>query len=86
MSVGIPARSIANVGAAARRVCQSDSRRDPAGVLTIGNRVIAQIPLAALAGVIWMGARLLDWSTWKRLHVMRRVDAAAFLVTAVCVC
>ena len=29
-----------------------------------------------------MGGRLLDWSTWRRLHVMRRVDAAAFLSTA----
>lgn len=54
--------------------------------LTIGNGVIAKIPLSALAGVtIWMGARLLDWSTWKRLHMMRRVDAAAFLVTATAV-
>ena len=87
MSVGIPARSIANVQ------CGGSTRMSNLihagillGFLTIGNRVIAQIPLAALAGVtIWMGARLLDWSTWKRLHMMRRVDAAAFLVTAVCV-
>jgi len=37
--------------------------------LTLGMRFIAQIPMAALAGVTaWMGARLLDWSTWRRLR------------------
>ncbi len=87
MSVGIPARSIANVQ------CGGTTRMSNAihglillAFLTIGSGVISRIPLAALAGVtIWMGARLLDWSTWKRLHKMRRVDAAAFLVTAVAV-
>jgi len=29
-----------------------------------------------------MGFRLLDWSTWRRLSKMRRVDAVAFLTTA----
>jgi MFS superfamily sulfate permease-like transporter len=39
--------------------------------------------LAALAGVTaWMGFRLLDWGTWKRLPKMRVVDTAAFLATA----
>jgi SulP family sulfate permease len=87
MSVGIPARSIANVQ------CGGTTRMSNAihglillAFLTVGSGTIARIPLAALAGVtIWMGARLLDWSTWKRLHKMRRVDAAAFLVTAVAV-
>jgi MFS superfamily sulfate permease-like transporter len=32
-----------------------------------------------------MGARLLDWSTWRRLGKMRLVDAAAFVGTAVAV-
>jgi SulP family sulfate permease len=84
MSVGIPARSLANVQ------CGGTTRMSNIlhgvillGFLTVGAKLIAQIPLAALAGVTaWMGFRLLDWSTWRRLHKMRRVDAAAFLSTA----
>ena len=39
--------------------------------------------LAALAGVTaWMGVRLMEWSMWKRLTKMGRVDAAAFLSTS----
>jgi sulfate permease, SulP family len=53
------------------------------GMMTIGASFIAHVPLAALAGVTaWMGFRLLDWGTWKRLPKMRLVDAAAFLATA----
>jgi len=33
----------------------------------------------------YIGLRLLEWSTWRRLPRMRRVDAAAFLATAVSV-
>jgi SulP family sulfate permease len=29
-----------------------------------------------------MGICLLEWSTWRRLPKMRRLDAAAFLATA----
>jgi MFS superfamily sulfate permease-like transporter len=29
-----------------------------------------------------MGICLLEWSTWRRLPKMRRIDAAAFLATA----
>ena len=44
------------------------------------------VPLAALAGVTaYVGFSLLEWSTWRRLPRMRRVDAAAFLATAVAV-
>jgi SulP family sulfate permease len=51
--------------------------------LVLGTRFIAQIPMAALAGVTaWVGARLLDWSTWRRLHKMRLVDSLAFASTA----
>jgi MFS superfamily sulfate permease-like transporter len=32
-----------------------------------------------------MGLALLDWSAWRRLPKMSRVDASAFLATAVCV-
>ncbi len=83
-SVGIPARSLANVQ------CGGSTRLSNLmhavfllSFLTLGGRFIAQIPLAALAGVTaWTGARLLDWSTWRRLPKMRRVDAAAFAATA----
>ena len=48
--------------------------------------MVSHVPLPALAGVTaWMGLCLLDWSTWRRLPKMSRVDAAAFLVTAVSV-
>src|SRR4029077_15591015 len=51
-----------------------------------GSDVIARIPLAALAGVTaYVGLGLLEWSTWRRLHRMRRLDAAAFLATAAAV-
>ncbi len=83
-SVGIPARSLANVQ------CGGTTRFSNllhamflVGMLGLGTRFLAHIPLAALAGVTaWMGARLLDWSTWRRLPKMRRVDAAAFATTA----
>lgn len=52
-------------------------------MMTLGATFISRVPMAALAGVTaWMGLRLLDWSAWKRLPKMRRVDAAAFLATA----
>lgn len=68
-SVGIPARSLANVQ------CGGSSRISNllhaiflVAFLTLGMRFIAQIPMAALAGVTaWVGARLLDWSTWRRI-------------------
>ena len=51
-----------------------------------GSGLIARIPLAALAGVTaYVGLGLLEWSTWRRLPRMRRLDAAAFLATAVAV-
>ena len=51
-----------------------------------GSGVIARIPLAALAGVTaYVGLSLLEWSTWRRLHRMRRLDATAFLATALAV-
>jgi MFS superfamily sulfate permease-like transporter len=84
MSVGIPARSLANVR------CGGTTRASNllhAGFLLvlarIGSGFLARIPLAALAGVTaWMGVCLLDWSTWRRLLLIRSVDAAAFFVTA----
>ena len=84
-SVGLPARSLANVRAGGRTRW---SNLFHAGFLLImvqyGSGPIGQIPLAALAGVTAaVGISLLEWSTWRRLRRMRRVDAAAFLTTTV---
>lgn len=84
MSVGIPARSLANVR------CGGTSRVSNLlhalflfALVRLGSGVLAHIPLAALAGVTaWMGFCLLDWGTWRRLPKMRTVDASAFLITA----
>ena len=86
-SVGIAARSLANVQCgASTAVSNVIHALFLVGFLTMGTQFLAQIPLAALAGVTaWMGARLLDWSTWRRLGKMRRVDAAAFVGTTVAV-
>jgi MFS superfamily sulfate permease-like transporter len=85
MSIGIPARSVANVR------CGGTTRVSNLmhGVflfllVKMGSGALAHIPMAALAGVTaWMGFCLLDVSTWHRLPKMRRTDASAFLVTAV---
>jgi len=87
LSVGIPARSLANLR------CGGTTRLSNllhAVFLLIqvgfGSGVIAHIPLAALAGVTaYVGLSLLEWSTWRRLHRMRRLDAAGFLATAAAV-
>ena len=84
MSVGIPARSLANVQ------CGGTTRLSNlfhAGFLLLfltgGATLIAHTPLAALAGATaWMGFRLMEWSTWKRLPKMRKTDALGFLATA----
>jgi SulP family sulfate permease len=87
MSVGIPARSLANVR------CGGTTRLSNLLhalflliLIAFGSAVITRIPLAALAGVTaYVGFSLLEWSTWRRLHRMRRLDATAFLVTALAV-
>jgi SulP family sulfate permease len=87
LSVGIPARSLANVR------CGGTTRLSNLfhAVLLVlllhyGAGAMAHIPLAALAGVTaYVGLGLLEWSTWRRLHRMRRLDATAFLVTAAAV-
>jgi len=87
MSVGIPARSLANVR------CGGTTRLSNflhavflVLLVRFGSELIAQIPLAALAGVTaYVGLSLLEWSTWRRLHRMRRLDAAGFLLTAAAV-
>lgn len=84
MSVGIPARSVANVR------CGGTSRLSNImhavflfALVSLGSGILAHIPMAALAGVTaWMGLCLLDVSAWHRLPRMRWVDAGGFLVTA----
>jgi len=87
MSVGIPARSIANVKCGGTtRLANLFHAMTLAIVLWVGSAWIARIPLAALAGVtVYVGICLLDWSTWRRLPRMRKMDAAAFLTTALAV-
>jgi len=87
LSVGIPARSLAVVR------CGGSTRLSNLmhavflfGLLWFGAGLASHIPIAALAGVTaWMGLCLLDWSAWHRLPKMSRVDAAAFLATAISV-
>jgi SulP family sulfate permease len=87
MSVGIPARSVANVR------CGGTTRFSNILhavflflLVSLGSGALAHIPMAALAGVTaWMGLSLLDVSAWRRLPRMRIVDGSAFLVTAVSV-
>ena len=46
--------------------------------------LLSHVPLAALAGVTaYMGLRLLECSTRRRLPKMRLIDAASFPLTAV---
>lgn len=84
LSVGIPARSLAVVRCGGTtRLANVIHALILIAVLKWGADLIAEIPLAVLAGVTaWMGLCLLDWSTWRRLPKMNRVDAAAFLATA----
>jgi MFS superfamily sulfate permease-like transporter len=85
MSVGIPARSVANVRCGGTtRVSNLMHAVFLFALVSLGSGALAHIPMAALAGVTaWMGLCLLDVSAWHRLPRMRRVDAAAFLVTAI---
>jgi SulP family sulfate permease len=85
MSIGIPARSVANVRCGGTtRVSNILHALFLFLLVELGSGALAHIPLAALGGVTaWMGVCLLDTSAWRRLHKMRPVDGAAFLVTAV---
>ncbi len=84
LSVGIPARSLAAVRCGATTPVANILHAILLIVfLRYGAGLIAHTPVAALAGVTaWMGLCLLDWSAWRRLPKMNRVDAAAFLATA----
>lgn len=84
MSVGIPARSLANVR------CGGTTRMSNVVhaallllFLGLGSEMVSHIPLPALAGVTaYVGIALLEWGTWRRLNKMTPVDAGAFLLTA----
>jgi sulfate permease, SulP family len=84
LSVGIPARSLAVVRCGGTtRLANLLHAVFLIGLLDIGSGFVSHIPVPALAGVTaWMGLCLLDWSAWRRLPKMNRVDAAAFLATA----
>ena len=84
MSVGIPARSLAVVRCGGTTALANLIHAAVLLViLWLGSGIVSHIPIPALAGVTaWMGLCLLDWSAWRRLPKMTRVDAAAFLVTA----
>jgi len=84
MSVGIPARSLAVVRCGGTTPLANLVHAVVLlGILWLGSGVVSHIPIPALAGVTaWMGLCLLDWSAWRRLPKMTRVDAAAFLLTA----
>ncbi len=84
-SVGIPARSLANVRCGGRtRMSNLLHAAFLLALIRLGAPLIGQIPLAALAGVTaFVGLGLLEWSTWRRLPRMRKVDASAFLATTV---
>jgi SulP family sulfate permease len=85
MSVGIPARSLANVQCGGvSRLSNLFHAAFLIFFVTAGGEFIRHLPLAALAGVTaWMGVRLMEWSMWKRLTKMGRIDALAFLSTSI---
>ena len=87
LSVGIPARSLAVVRCGgSTRLSNLLHAAFLMAMLWFGAGLAAHVPIAALAGVTaWMGLCLLDWSAWRRLPRMSRVDAAAFLATALSV-
>ena len=82
--VGIPARSLAVVRCGGTTPLANLMHAAVLlAILWLGSDFVAHIPVPALAGVTaWMGLCLLDWSAWRRLPRMSRVDAAAFLMTA----
>jgi SulP family sulfate permease len=86
-SIGIPARSLAVVRCGGTtRVSNLMHAVFLVAILSLGSGFVQHIPIPALAGVTaWMGLCLLDWSAWRRLPKMSRLDAAAFLVTALAV-
>lgn len=86
-AVGIPARSLANVRCGGvTRLSNLFHAAFLGAFLFLARDWIEAVPIPALAAVTaWMGICLLDWSAWRRLHLMRREDAIAFAGTALAV-
>jgi sulfate permease, SulP family len=87
MSVGIPARSLANVRCGgSTRLSNLFHAGFILAFLGLGAQYVAHIPVPALAGVTaYIGICLLEWGTWRRLPKMGRIDALGFLSTAAAV-
>lgn len=87
MSVGIPARSLASVrSGGTTRMSNLFHAGFILAFISLGASFIAKVPIPALAGVTaYIGICLLEWGTWWRLPKMNRLDAAAFLSTALAV-
>jgi SulP family sulfate permease len=87
LSVGIPARSLAVVRCGGTsRISNLFHALVLLAILSMGSGFVSHMPIPAIAGVTaWMGLCLLDWSAWRRLPKMNRVDALAFLATAIAV-
>jgi len=83
ISVGIPARSLANVRCGGSTRLSNVMHAVVLFVcLWLGADIVAHIPIASLAGVTaYVGICLLEWSTWRRLPLMRSSESFAFLVT-----
>jgi SulP family sulfate permease len=86
MSVGIPARSLANVRCGGTtRVSNIIHGLVLFTCLSLGASIVSHIPMAALGGVTaYVGVLLLDWGVWRRLPKMSKADASMFLTTAFC--
>ena len=87
MSVGIPARSLAALrSGGSTRMANVFHAVFIVAFLALGADYISHVPIPALAGVTaYIGICLLEWSTWRRLARMRKVDAFGFLSTAIAV-
>ena len=85
ISVGIPARSLANLRCGGSTVI-SNIMHALFLVLFLGagGAVLARLPVAGLAGITaFIGYCLFDIQAWRRLKQLSKLDAAAFIVTAV---
>ena len=84
ISVGIPARSLANVRCGGTTILSNLMHALFLVLfLSAGASVLARIPVAALAGITaYIGYCLLNIPAWRRLPGLPKLDAAAFLVTA----
>ena len=85
ISVGIPARSLANLRCGGSTVISNLMHAFFLLIfLGVGGGVLARLPVAGLAGITaFIGYSLLDVQSWRQLPQLPKLDAAAFVVTAV---